>query len=128
MKSIYYALFLIFLSFPAFAEESLPASQHWLKPVDAKYVCMVNDTLYTKPQIPVEVNKKTYYGCCMGCVSRLQNDLDIRTSIDPVSGKTVDKATAIIGGASDNSVYYFESLENLQAFEKPKPKMDEEER
>ncbi len=124
MKSIYYALFFIFLSLPAFAEDRVSKADFWLKPVETEYVCMVNDTLFAKPQIPVEVNKQTYYGCCMGCVSRLQNDAAIRTSIDPVTGNTVDKATATIGVAPDKSVYYFENLENLEAFEQPDAAMD----
>lgn len=32
-------------------------------------VCMVNNTVFDKPQIPVQVEGKTYYGCCGGCVA-----------------------------------------------------------
>jgi len=46
----------------------IPASE-----VKASEVCMVNDRVMGKPQIPVEVEGKTYYGCCEGCKSRLQN-------------------------------------------------------
>lgn len=69
MKPILYAFFMLFIAMPAFAEEAAQVSEHWLKPVEAEYVCMVNDTVFEKPQIPVEVGDKTYYGCCMGCVS-----------------------------------------------------------
>lgn len=119
MKPILYALFMLFIALPAFAQEATQAPEHWLKPVEAEYVCMVNDTVFEKPQIPVEVGDKTYYGCCMGCVSTLQNDTAIRSAVDPVSGNQVDKATAIIGAAPDKTVYYFESMENLESFEKP---------
>lgn len=120
MKPILYALFILFVSAPAFAQEATQAPEQWLKPVEAEYVCMVNDTVFEKPQIPVEVGDQTYYGCCMGCVSTLQNDTAIRSAVDPVSGNQVDKATAVIGAASDKTVYYFESIENLESFEKPK--------
>ena len=43
------------------------------------------------------------------CKGRLAQDAAIRQSIDPVSGKTVDKATAVIGAAPDGKVRYFES-------------------
>lgn len=84
--------------------------------VESKYVCMINDDLYDAPQIPVEVNGLTYYGCCMGCKAKLENDPSSRVAVDPVSGNTVDKATAITGADSEGNVYYFESLENLQAY------------
>ena len=84
--------------------------------VESEYVCMITNSLYDTPQIPVEVNGLTYYGCCMGCKAKLLNDPSTRSAIDPVSGNSVDKAAAIIGADSGGSVYYFESLENLQAY------------
>ena len=87
-----------------------------LTPIEAKYVCMINDDSYTKEQILVKVDEKDYYGCCMGCKAKLENDPSTRFAIDPVSGNTVDKATAVIGAAPNKDVYYFESLENLQSF------------
>ena len=116
MKPILYALFMLFITVPAFAQEATQAPEHWLKPVEAEYDCMVNDTVFEKTQIPVEVGDQTYYGCCMGCVSTLQNDTAIRSAVDPVSGNHVDKATAIIGAAPDKTVYYFESMENLESY------------
>jgi YHS domain-containing protein len=35
-----------------------------------------------------------------------------------VSGKRVDKSTAVIGAAPDGKVYYFENAEDLKAFAK----------
>ena len=87
-----------------------------LTPIEAKYVCMVNDDSYTSEQILVQVEGKDYYGCCMGCKARLNNDPSIRLAIDPISGNTVDKATAVIGTNPSRDVYYFESLENLESF------------
>jgi YHS domain-containing protein len=119
MKSLLLTLLLLFIAFPAFAADEVTPDDHWLRPVENGYVCMVNDTHFESYQIPVAVEDKTYYGCCAGCVSTLQNNPDVRYAVDPVSGVKVDKATAIVGGASDKKVYYFESLENLNAYQKP---------
>lgn len=88
-----------------------------LSEVESKYVCMINDQIYNKEQIPVEVEGKTYYGCCKMCEAKLKSDPDSRESIDPVSNKKVDKAQSVIGAAPDGSVYYFENKTNLQEFE-----------
>lgn len=80
-----------------------------LTKVEAKRVCMVNDTVFPRDQIPVEVEGRTYFGCCEMCKGRLASDTAVRQSVDPVSGKTVDKATAVIGAGADGKVQYFES-------------------
>ena len=87
-----------------------------LTQIEARYVCMVNDDSYLSEQILVQVEGKDYYGCCMGCKARLNNDPSIRLAVDPISGNTVDKAIAVIGTNPSRDVYYFESLENLQSF------------
>lgn len=77
--------------------------------VDAKHVCMVNNTAFDKDQIAVQVDGKTYFGCCEMCKGRLASDPAARTATDPVTGKTVDKATAVIGATPDGKVLYFEN-------------------
>lgn len=91
---------------------TLPA----LSEVESKYVCMINDQLFDKEQIPVEVEGNTYYGCCKMCEATLKNDPNSRESIDPVSNRKVDKAESVIGAAQNGSVYYFENETNLQNF------------
>lgn len=110
MKHIFMTLFLALLAFPAFAQDGT------LKTVEAQYVCMVNNTVFDKPQIAVEVDGKTYYGCCPMCKERLAKDASARMAIDPVSAKEVDKASAIIGSSVDGKVYYFENEANLRQF------------
>jgi len=87
-----------------------------LTQVESKYVCMVTNQLYDKEQIPVAVDGKTYYGCCQMCEAKLKGDPSIRMATDPVSGKEVDKSTAVIGAAPDGKVYYFENAEDLKAY------------
>jgi len=84
-----------------------------LKKVEPQYVCMINNKLFDKAQIPVTVGGKTYYGCCPMCKEKLEKSAEARTATDPVSKKKVDKATAVIGAASDGTVFYFENEANL---------------
>ena len=86
------------------------------KVADRSLVCMVNDMDMGKTQIPVVVEGQTYYGCCAMCKERLAKDAAVRTAIDPISGKSVDKAKAVIGKRPDGSVVYFESVRNLRQY------------
>src|SRR5215470_13910627 len=97
-----------------------PAVAETLARVQAKRVCMVNDTVFPKDQIPVAVDGKTYFGCCEMCKGRLAQDASIRQSTDPVSGKAVDKAKAVIGAKHDGKVLYFESDKTFGAYQKRK--------
>lgn len=90
---------------------------HKLRRVDdPSYVCMVNNEVMGKPQIPVKVGNQTYYGCCKMCVGTLTNDRKARFAIDPVSGKEVDKARAVIGAKPNGEVIYFESEKTFKSF------------
>jgi YHS domain-containing protein len=102
------ALALLVVSSAALAEP--------LTRVEAKRVCMVNDTAFPKDQIPVEVEGKTYFGCCEMCKGRLAQDASARSAVDPVSGQKVDKATAIIGATPDGKVLYFESEKTFTTY------------
>ena len=95
--------------------EPAPASDKAV-PVQAKNVCMINDRSMANEQIPVEVDGKTYYGCCPMCKERLAKDEASRYAIDPVSGKKVDKAKAVIGALPGAAVLYFENEANLQRY------------
>lgn len=86
---------------------------------DRSLVCMVNNQFMGKPQIPIEVEGRTYFGCCEMCKGRLGNDPTTRAAADPVSGNTVDKSVAIIGQDSEGRIFYFENDQNFAAY-KPK--------
>jgi YHS domain-containing protein len=84
--------------------------------VDPSQVCMVNNQFMGKPQIPVEVSGKTYYGCCEMCKGKLLNDAAARTAIDPASKREVDKASAVIAKNEAGDVLYFENEANLATY------------
>jgi YHS domain-containing protein len=101
----------------SYAASEGKAKSNNLKRVETKKVCMINNQIFEKDQIPVEVQGRTYYGCCEMCKERLANDAASRTAVDPVSGKEVDKAKAVIAAKPDGSVLYFESEESMEKYE-----------
>lgn len=126
MKKLLMTLILAIMAVPAMAQEhSHDHAADWLKPVEAQFVCMVNNQSYDTPQIAVEVEGKTYYGCCPMCKDRLAKDPAARSAVDPVSGNPVNKAEAVIGAGPDKTVYYFENEETFQKYASgPMPEMN----
>lgn len=110
------ALVAIF-SFGTYAQADNSSQQNSsLTKVDSKYVCMITNQEFAKEQIPVELEGKTYYGCCEMCKAKIKNNPQSREATDPISGNKVDKADAVIGAAPDGNVFYFENEENLSQF------------
>jgi len=109
---------LLALAALAIAAVAVPAAagDQAVRQVEAKYVCMVNNAVFDKEQIPVEVDGKTYYGCCQMCKKALNEKAELRVAVDPVSGKEVDKAKSVIAALADGSVLYFENAGNLQKY------------
>jgi YHS domain-containing protein len=83
---------------------------------DHKKICMVANKAFAKDQIPIEIEGRTYYGCCNMCKTMLANDATQRAAIDPVSKKSVDKSLAVIGVSSNRAVVYFENEEDLETY------------
>lgn len=83
---------------------------------DRSLVCMVNDQFMGQPQIPIEVEGRTYYGCCAMCKERLGKEPGARTAQDPVTGEQVDKATAVMIQDANGKVLYFASEDTLRRF------------
>tara|TARA_R110000868_G_scaffold408148_1_gene690537 strand:+ start:2296 stop:2868 length:573 start_codon:yes stop_codon:yes gene_type:complete len=81
-------------------------------------VCMANNRFMGVPQIPIDVNGTSYYGCCENCVEKLQKNLDdVRFGNNPLNDTKVDKASAaIVQDKSSGSVFYFASKADAQAF------------
>ena len=84
--------------------------------VAANTVCMVNDQYMGREQIAVPVGDKTYFGCCADCKAKLEKNESMRTGTDPVTGKPVDKASAVIGRDEQGKVFYFESEATLARY------------
>lgn len=100
---------------PASAASSTAASSLTLV-TDRSLVCMVNNQFMGRPQIPIEVDGRTYFGCCEMCKGRLGSDPTSRVATDPVTRNTVDKATATIGRTSDGRTFYFENEQTFAAY------------
>ncbi len=96
--------------------QSEKAKDGELTQVETKYVCMINNQKFDKEQIPIPVEGITYYGCCEMCKEKLEKDKASRMATDPVSGKKVDKAKAVIGATATGKVFYFENVENLKKY------------
>lgn len=114
MKSVVTFLFSFFISLSAFAQSSHHDTSWKIVPTET--VCMVTEAHFSKPQIPVVVSGKTYYGCCEGCKKTLTEDKTAREAVDPVTKKTVDKATATIAANSSGKVLYFENKKNFEKY------------
>ena len=102
----------LLLAVAAFAQEDVKPSGK-LTRVETKTVCMINEHAMGKDQIAIEIEGRTYYGCCEMCKKALAADATKRSAVDPVSGKKVDKATAVIAAQEDGRVFYFENEANL---------------
>ena len=98
----------------ATASTALPAGM--TRVTDPSQVCMVNDQFMGKPQIPVEVEGRTYYGCCPMCKDRLTRQPESRTAQDPVTGAQVDKARAVMVQDATGKILYFASEDTLRRY------------
>lgn len=101
---------------PTAVSTAQPAAGSLTLVTDRSLVCMVNNQFMGRPQIPIEVGGRTYYGCCEMCKGRLGNDPSSRTGVDPVSQRPVDKAIAVIGRAENGATFYFENEQNFAAY------------
>ncbi len=86
--------------------------------VPTDQVCMVNDQFFGRKQIPVEHAGKTYYGCCENCKKTLTQEAGARQAKDALTGRTIDKASAVIAAREDGSVLYFADKANFEKFKK----------
>lgn len=117
MRRLLLTILMMFMTIPAMAAENVASqNDNWLKPVEARYVCMMNNKVFDKPQIAIEIEGKTYYGCCPMCAENLKNSAELRQGTDSVSGNKIDKASAIIGADLQGNTYYFENEDNFNKF------------
>ncbi len=95
---------------------SAPAASGPVTPVNKRMICMITNKAYSKPQLPVTVEGRTYYGCCDMCRHTLKTDASSRYAIDPISGKKVDKSKAVLGKDAKGSVVYFQNQADFDAY------------
>jgi len=85
--------------------------------VERSEVCVVADRAPGEPTFAVELDGKTYHVCCAKCEARLKEDPSLRYSVDPVTGRAVDKADAFIAVVEDGRAFYFESEKTARIFD-----------
>ena len=77
---------------------------------------MLQDTVQGRSGLPYVYKGKRYYLCCGGCLAAFQQNAAIYSrAIDPVNGRSVDKADAP-AYAYQRHAYYFASASNLAEF------------
>lgn len=82
-------------------------------------ICMVDDIYQGDyPTLPLTINTKTYYGCDVKAINSLTTKPELRTALDPVNHRKIDKASAIIAihPNRDGKVLYFESMESFNQY------------
>jgi YHS domain-containing protein len=83
---------------------------------DKSRVCMMKDSMQPKAGIAHDYEGKRYWFCCEMCVQSFEENPDaVAHAKDPVSGATVDKATAP-AYAVKGKAFYFGSEKTLKAF------------
>lgn len=118
-SKIFYLSLIVTIFFSINATAQGLSSSAQIEKVDSNKVCMVNDKFMGIEQIPINVDGKTYYGCCKNCISKLQNNQNnVRFAKDPLTGEKVDKAEAYTASLKDRSrkILYFKSEQNYRQY------------
>ena len=77
---------------------------------------MLQDTVQAKSGIPYIYSGKKYYLCCGGCIAAFREGAATHSrAVDPVDGKSVDKADAP-AYAYRGHAYYFSSTADMTKF------------
>ena len=100
---------LLLLPLIAWAVIGATGSKTGLKLIDPSHTCMGSNQAQERPQAFAKVEGKRYYGCSDMCIVNLKKNAGFRYGVDPVSGKRVDKATAIVAAMPNGQLLYFES-------------------
>jgi YHS domain-containing protein len=83
---------------------------------DARLTCMAIDRVFDEPQRVVSAEGRTYYACCDDCRERLEAEPALRSAVDPVSKRAIDKASAVLARDAEGTLHYFESEATLAAY------------
>ena len=107
------------LSVFAVAADEGPTDMNYTGRVtDSVQVCMVRRTVQPHTAYTFDYQGKTYHFCCTMCLSKFRADPDhLKFAVDPVNGKSVDKADASIYSYHGHA-YFFASKRTLKKFSK----------
>lgn len=100
------------------AARAQPTASCTIPSIEVKQVCAVENVLQAREGIPCEHDGKTYWVCCPRCVEAFKQNPDAyRLATDPVSGQSIDKATALVQPYAGH-VFFFASEATRTAFNK----------
>ena len=115
-RCIKQALMFLFIPLTVWAVIGVKGSEAGLEKIDPSHTCMGSNQVQEKPQAYAEVGGKRYYGCTDMCILNLKQNPGFRYGLDPVSGKRVDKATALVAARQNGELLYFESEKTFRAY------------
>ncbi|CAM2069701.1 M56 family metallopeptidase [Sulfidibacter corallicola] len=99
---------------------------------DPRHVCMFADEVIENgPRVSrvLEIDGHRYYLATKECLESIARHSEIRFARDPMSGREVDKANAVLAVyAGSSRVAYFENEENLAEYNRRKAGMTQPER
>lgn len=95
---------------------AIPAGAKVVLIAQPELICMANDQYLGKPQQSLELEGRTYFGCCATCKERLQKNAALRSAADPITGRAIDKAAAVLGMTAKGDILYFESAATLARY------------
>lgn len=92
---------------PEAAKAEAPSS--WLTRVNTNEVNMASNRFEKKAQKAVNIGGRTYYASNDMAAASISRNQSARFAVDPISGKKIDKAEAVIFADASGRVIYFES-------------------
>lgn len=115
-RIVYTIPFLLLTALFALSAGGFTKESEAIARTEPSHACMASNRDTGRPQAFTEVEGKRYYGCSEACIANLGENAAFRYSIDPVSGRRVDKALAVLGAKPGGELLYFESEETFRAY------------
>jgi len=116
LRLIKYAAILLLVPLAIWGIVEAGRSEPALIRIASSNTCMGSNQAQEKAQDYAIIDGKPYYGCTDMCIVNLRQNAGFRYGRDPVSGKKVDKATAIVGARKNGQLLYFESEKNFLTY------------
>lgn len=116
LRLIKYGLILFILPLAIWALIETGRKDAGLTRIASSHTCMGSNQAQEKAQNYAIIDGRPYYGCTDMCIANLRQNPGFRYGLDPVSGKKVDKARAIVGTRKNGQLLYFEKEENFLSY------------